>query len=67
MVTAISYVADTDNDRIQKFDSNGTFLITWGSSGSGDGQFFNPAGVAVDGSGNVYVVDGTNDRPHPEI
>jgi hypothetical protein len=56
------YVADTNNDRIQKFTSDGTFLTTWGSEGSGDGQFDWPSGVAVDASGNVYVADRGNDR-----
>ena len=31
------YVADTNNDRIQKFDSSGSYLGQWGSFGSGDG------------------------------
>jgi sugar lactone lactonase YvrE len=35
----------------------GTFLTTWGSQGSGPGQFAGPAAVAVDGVGNVYVAD----------
>ena len=39
----------------------GTFLLKWGSSGSGDGQFQSPRGVAVDSSANVYVAD-TNHR-----
>jgi tripartite motif-containing protein 71 len=26
------YVSDTDNNRIQKFDSNGKFIINWGSA-----------------------------------
>lgn len=30
--------------------------------GTGDGQFDLPEGVAVDTSGNLYVVDFTNDR-----
>ena len=50
------------NDRIQKFDSSGTFLTKWGSSGSGDGQFDGPVGVATDSSGNVYVADYDNHR-----
>src|SRR5207237_817973 len=35
----------------------GTFLTTWGSAGSQDGQFESPTGVAVDGSRNVYVAE----------
>ena len=50
------------NHRIEKFDSNGTFLTKWGSWGSGDGQFKYPYGVAVDSSGNVYVADTGNNR-----
>ena len=30
------------------------------TEGSGDGEFYMPGGVAVDGSGNVYVADGGN-------
>jgi streptogramin lyase len=56
------YVADTDNDRIQEFDSSGTFLTRWGIAGSGEGQFDSPEGVTVDSSGYVYVVDTGNDR-----
>jgi tripartite motif-containing protein 71 len=33
-----------------------------GTSGSADGQFNNPNGVATDSSGNVYVADVGNDR-----
>ena len=50
-------MADTDNHRIQKFGSDGTFIAKWGSQGSGEGQFFGPSGVAVDGYGFIYVVD----------
>ena len=54
------YVADTYNQRIQKFDRNGTFLTKWGSYGTNDGQFIYPRGVAVDSSNNVYVADSEN-------
>ena len=56
------YVADTSNDRIQKFASDGTFQKTWGSSGTSDGQFDQPVGIAVDATGNVYVADKNNHR-----
>jgi hypothetical protein len=56
------YVADTNNQRIQKFDSNGTFITKWGVGGGGNGQFSFPTDVAVDPSGNVYVVDNPNLR-----
>ena len=56
------YVADSYNDRIQKFRSNGTYLTRWGTSGSSNGQFDRPIGVAVDATGNVYVADSYNDR-----
>ena len=94
------YVADTDNDRIQKFSatgsyrtqwatphpeavavdpasgnvyvptgasvrkytSTGTLLTEWGTAGSGNGEFQDISGVAVDSSGNVYVADAGNGR-----
>ena len=36
------YVADRDNNRIQKFTSSGGYLTQWGSYGSGNGQFNTP-------------------------
>jgi DNA-binding beta-propeller fold protein YncE len=60
------YVVDSGNNRIQKFTPLGGFKYTspktWGSAGNGKGQFEHPSGVAVDQSGNVYVVDSGNNR-----
>ncbi|MFT6292434.1 MAG: streptogramin lyase, partial [Ilumatobacter sp.] len=61
------YVADTSNHLIRKISPSGvvTTLAGTGSSGAVDGtgtsaSFFDPYGVAVDGSGNVYVADQSN-------
>jgi DNA-binding beta-propeller fold protein YncE len=60
------YATDTWNNRIQKFSTtdgiNYTLVKTWGSLGSGDGQFNYPYGIAVDPSGNIYVADTINNR-----
>ncbi len=36
--------------------------MTIGQEGSGDGEFFNPQGLALDGQGNIYVADTGNAR-----
>jgi len=56
------YVADTFNNRIQKFTSTGSYVTQWGTFGAANGQFNNPIGIATDGSGNVYVADTGNNR-----
>ena len=56
------YVTDYYKDRVQQFTSDGDFVRTWGSEGTGTGQFDIPEGVAVDSRGNVYVVDSYNHR-----
>jgi tripartite motif-containing protein 71 len=56
------YIVDRDNNRIQVFDKNGTFLFKWGEEGEGDGEFTLPYGLDVDREGNVWVADRGNNR-----
>ena len=41
---------------------NAGVSVVWGSSGTADGQFTTPYGVATDLSGNLYVADSGNNR-----
>jgi len=65
------YIADTFNERIRKVDTSGIISTVAGRGGagySGDGgpatqaKLRNPIGVAVDGSGNLYIADQNNNR-----
>src|SRR5260370_15937434 len=56
------YIADAKNYDIIKFAGDGSFVTSWGSKGTGPGQFRNPEGVAVDSSGNVYVSECINNN-----
>jgi DNA-binding beta-propeller fold protein YncE len=56
------YVADTGNQRVQKFAPDGSFLISWGTPGTGTSQFNSPNSVAAGADGSVYVVDSGNHR-----
>jgi len=56
------YVVDSGRNRIVKFSPDGQVLASWGSEGSGDGQFRGLSSVAVDSTGKVYVADPINRR-----
>jgi DNA-binding beta-propeller fold protein YncE len=56
------YVVDQHNHRIQKFDSEGNFILMWGKEGTGQGEFNFPYGIAIDSKGNVFVSDMNNNR-----
>ncbi len=55
------YVADSGNNRIERFNLEGGEAIAWGTYGSGPGQFSYPRGVAANES-EVIVSDDDNHR-----
>jgi DNA-binding beta-propeller fold protein YncE len=65
-ITGDVYVVDgSNNHRVQVFNNAGVYQATIGTptvSGADNAHFYSPFGVAVDGSGNVYVVDSGNYR-----
>ena len=65
------YIADARNHRIRKVDSAGVVTTIAGSGTEGYGgdggpavraQLSHPQGVALDGSGNLYIADAWNHR-----
>ena len=55
-------MADWGNDRVQKFTSEGEFLLSYGVTFPEDMRLNHPSDVAVDSEGDVYVVDWGNKR-----
>ncbi len=55
--TATSTSSTRGNDRVQRFDSSGAALGTWGTNGTDPGQFHFPVDVAVAPDGSVYVLE----------
>jgi len=65
------YIADRSNHRVRRVDPAGVITTVAGTGGRGYGgdggpaasaQLDTPSGVAVDGSGNLYVADYSNHR-----
>jgi hypothetical protein len=65
------FIADSPNDRVREVNASGLINTVAGDgvggfSGDGDpatnASLFNPVGVAVDGSGNLYMADEANER-----
>jgi tripartite motif-containing protein 71 len=59
-------VADSGNNRIQRFSilssGKGSATTSYGSKGTGDGQFSVPTGIDVAPDGTIWVADTQNNR-----
>ena len=56
------YVSDDYTGLIYMSDSDGNFLGSWGTKGSGEGELNGPSGLAFDAEDNLYIVDSVNQR-----
>ena len=48
--------------RVSKWASDGTFIKTWGKTGSAPGEFSTPHTIALDSQGRLFVGDRNNNR-----
>jgi DNA-binding beta-propeller fold protein YncE/4-amino-4-deoxy-L-arabinose transferase-like glycosyltransferase len=55
------YLSDTNSNVIYLLNTDGS-IISYGSTGDRPGQFDNPAGLATDAVGRLYVADRNNRR-----
>ncbi len=49
-------------NRVTRYGADGTFLATWGRTGSGPGEFNVPHTIALDSQGRLFVGDRANNR-----
>jgi DNA-binding beta-propeller fold protein YncE len=56
------YVTDPGHYRVLVFDTEGTYLYSFGQFGFDSSSFALPMGVAVGPDGPLYVVDAANHR-----
>jgi RHS repeat-associated protein len=57
------YVADSGDNRVESFNEKGEYSGTFGSKGTGNGQFSEPTAITTSPTnGYLYVLDSGNDR-----
>lgn len=56
------WVADTENDRLQRFSPKGRYLGSIGHKGIAPGGFLHPQGIATDRAGTLFIAQNGNDR-----
>ena len=56
------YILDSGNHRIQKFNSDGKYIATFGRKGQGPAEFYFPVSIDIDPKGYMYISDPQNQR-----
>lgn len=56
------YIVDTSNQKLFKYDNNGTLVGELGEVGVGEGQFNTPQNIAIDAMDNLYLSDSSTYR-----
>jgi streptogramin lyase len=59
---AWGFIYGLSDDGVSQYLPDGTLHASYGSVGTGDGQFEHPYGIAVDPAGRFYVADSYNNR-----
>jgi DNA-binding beta-propeller fold protein YncE len=52
----------TAGNEVEELSPTGKVLVHWGKNGTKAGRFDEPAAIAVDAAGNLYVADSQNNR-----
>ncbi|MFG0263078.1 MAG: NHL repeat-containing protein [Novipirellula sp. JB048] len=55
-------VCEFGNQRLQRFEADGTWIASWGGPGFQPGQLYDPWGLVVDSQDRVHVLDSSNNR-----
>jgi len=59
-------ICDTNNHKVQIFDSKGTFISKFGSNGNGNGNgndhFHSPIGITINSIGNIVICEHNGHR-----
>jgi DNA-binding beta-propeller fold protein YncE len=56
------YVVERSTNSVVIYSPLGQRLVTWGSHGTGPGEFMEPCGIAISPDGFIYVADTANHR-----